>query len=290
MSLPHFGPADTAHLLPFPALLLALRAAAREYAGGQINCPERLAVALPDQGRLLSMPAVAADLALHKLVNVCPANPPRGLPTIQGLVTAYDARTGTPLFSLDARAVTARRTAAISLLALRSLFGTAGMLGLIAATALIGANQYAAGQISLPVLLACIGGAMRSWESVKGVEDFSTALTASLAAAGRLREITDANPIPAGGSDPVPTGPLAITAEGVVGPIGGIQQKMAGAKRDGAEYFLAPAENCTDVIGHVPSGLTVVRVRSLAEAHRAVEAIGQGRTPESEPGAFPACT
>ncbi|MGQ4518406.1 amino acid ABC transporter ATP-binding/permease protein [Dermabacteraceae bacterium CCM 9520] len=118
------------------------------------------------------------------------------------------------LDSLNADLLRASRPSR-ALLALRTMFGTAGMLGLIAATALLGANQYAAGQIGLPVLLACIGGAMRSWESVKGVEDFSTALTASLAAASRLREITDAPPIPAGGSAPVPTGPLALAAEGV---------------------------------------------------------------------------
>lgn len=81
-----------------------------------------------------------------------------------------------------------------------------------------------------------------------------------------------------------------ITAEGVVGPIGGIQQKMAAAKRDGAQYFLAPDQNCGDVVGNVPNGLTVVKVSTLAEAHRTVEAIGQGKTPESDPAAFPTCS
>ena len=40
--------------------------------------------------------------------------------------------------------------------------------------------------------------------------------------------------------------------DGSVGPIGGIRQKLVGAKRAGASYFLAPADNCDEVVGHVP--------------------------------------
>lgn len=80
-----------------------------------------------------------------------------------------------------------------------------------------------------------------------------------------------------------------IDAEGKVGPIGGIQQKMAGARRDGAQYFLAPASNCGEVRGHVPDGLTVVRVQTLGQAYAAVEAIGRGQTPAEKPDVFPTC-
>ena len=45
-----------------------------------------------------------------------------------------------------------------------------------------------------------------------------------------------------------------IDADGVVGPIGGIRQKMWGAVGAGADWFLAPAENCDEVVGHVPDG------------------------------------
>ncbi|WP_246855200.1 PDZ domain-containing protein [Cellulomonas sp. Y8] len=72
---------------------------------------------------------------------------------------------------------------------------------------------------------------------------------------------------------------------GAVGPIGGIRQKMAGSLRDGAEWFLAPADNCDEVVGHVPDGLTVVRIATLHEAREAVEAIGAG-----EAGDLPTCT
>jgi len=67
-----------------------------------------------------------------------------------------------------------------------------------------------------------------------------------------------------------------ISPDGRVGPIGGIAEKMVGAHDVGARWFLAPADNCSDVVGHVPSGLRVVRISSLHDARLAVEAIGAG--------------
>lgn len=72
----------------------------------------------------------------------------------------------------------------------------------------------------------------------------------------------------------VVAGTGTIDVDGTVGPIGGIVQKLRGAERDGAEWFLAPADNCDEVVGNVPEGLRVVRVATLAEARDAVEAIG----------------
>ncbi|MEG0028493.1 MAG: S16 family serine protease [Aurantimicrobium sp.] len=57
-----------------------------------------------------------------------------------------------------------------------------------------------------------------------------------------------------------------IDAQGNVGPIGGIQQKLYGAKKAGATYFLAPAGNCDEVVGHVPAGLQVYSVETLNDA------------------------
>jgi len=75
-----------------------------------------------------------------------------------------------------------------------------------------------------------------------------------------------------------------IDADGTVGPIGGIQQKLVGARRAGADYFLAPSVNCDEVKGHVPDGLQVVKVSTLTDARRAMEAIAAGR-----PQGLPAC-
>lgn len=58
-----------------------------------------------------------------------------------------------------------------------------------------------------------------------------------------------------------------------VGPIGGIRQKLSGARDGGADYFLAPADNCDEVVGHVPDGLEVVRIGSFDDALGAVKAI-----------------
>ncbi len=69
-----------------------------------------------------------------------------------------------------------------------------------------------------------------------------------------------------------------IYVDGKVYPIGGIQYKLNGARGAGAEYFLAPAANCPDVIGHIPAGLSVYAVNDLTDAYAAIVAIGQGKT------------
>lgn len=75
-----------------------------------------------------------------------------------------------------------------------------------------------------------------------------------------------------------------IEADGTVGPIGGIAQKLVGARTAGAQYFLAPADNCPDVLGRIPEGLDVVKVSTLDQARKAVETIGKGADPASLPG------
>ena len=71
-----------------------------------------------------------------------------------------------------------------------------------------------------------------------------------------------------------------ITASGAVGAIGGIRQKMYGAKDAGAQYFLAPASNCggdDGVRGHIPSGLTVFATSSLKQSLADLKAIASGK-------------
>ena len=67
-----------------------------------------------------------------------------------------------------------------------------------------------------------------------------------------------------------------MSYDGQVGAIGGIQQKLWGAHRDGAQWFLAPSSNCSEVVGHVPDGLHVVSVSTLDEAVSAVRSIADG--------------
>ena len=70
-----------------------------------------------------------------------------------------------------------------------------------------------------------------------------------------------------------------IDDEGRVGPIGGIPQKLIGAKRAKATHFLVPADNCAEALRNAQPGLTMARVSNLDEALDALEAIRNGRTP-----------
>ena len=67
-----------------------------------------------------------------------------------------------------------------------------------------------------------------------------------------------------------------INMDGQVGPIGGIQQKIAGAHGAGSKFFLAPASNCDEVKGHEPEGMQVFAVSTLHEAVTATKAIASG--------------
>jgi PDZ domain-containing protein len=69
-----------------------------------------------------------------------------------------------------------------------------------------------------------------------------------------------------------------ITAAGQVQPIGGIQQKMVGARQAGATIFLTPAGNCADTVGAVPAGLRIVKVATLSQAISELEAIKAGKS------------
>lgn len=67
-----------------------------------------------------------------------------------------------------------------------------------------------------------------------------------------------------------------IDVDGTVGAIGGIRQKMVGARRDGATWFLAPKTNCDEVVGYVPDGMRVISVGTLHEAREDLLSIKNG--------------
>jgi 1-piperideine-2-carboxylate/1-pyrroline-2-carboxylate reductase [NAD(P)H] len=112
---------QTVALLDFGELVDAIAIAAGELEAGAILSPERLVLPLGAGAVMLSMPAAAQDIAIHKLVNVHPDNAGLGLPTIHGAVTVCDTATGRIRCLLDGPEVTGRRTAAITLLAMRRL-------------------------------------------------------------------------------------------------------------------------------------------------------------------------
>ncbi len=64
----------------------------------------------------------------------------------------------------------------------------------------------------------------------------------------------------------------SIDASGAVGPIGGVQQKIAGARDDGADLFLVPPDNCEEALGADPGDMRLVRADTMHDARLAIEA------------------
>jgi PDZ domain-containing protein len=69
-----------------------------------------------------------------------------------------------------------------------------------------------------------------------------------------------------------------ITADGVVGAIGGVRQKMRGAANAGASIFLVPAANCPEAAAGDDDGLTLVKITKLDDAIASLEALAKNPT------------
>lgn len=111
-------PEATALALPYPRLA---RAIAELLLDPQVRVPPRLVQPLPGGGSLFVMPATDARVAITKLITFVADNAGRGLPAIQGDVVVFDAVNGRRTALLDGPTVTARRTAAVTLLAAQRL-------------------------------------------------------------------------------------------------------------------------------------------------------------------------
>ncbi|TDD08751.1 YlbL family protein [Nonomuraea diastatica] len=87
-----------------------------------------------------------------------------------------------------------------------------------------------------------------------------------------------------GGKRIAGTGTIQPTGE--VGAIGGIAQKMVGAKESGATVFLTPADNCAEAMKAVPDGLRLVKADTLHNAVLALDALrtGKGNVPACDAG------
>ncbi|HTX28899.1 MAG TPA: ornithine cyclodeaminase family protein [Streptosporangiaceae bacterium] len=110
--------------LPLEACTRAMGAVLAEHARGGTHMPLRSVMMPPGAAGFLGLmpawrgaqPDGAAAFAL-KAVAVMPGNPARGLDAHQGLVTLFDGETGVPTAILDASAITAVRTAAVTAVA-----------------------------------------------------------------------------------------------------------------------------------------------------------------------------
>jgi 1-piperideine-2-carboxylate/1-pyrroline-2-carboxylate reductase [NAD(P)H] len=112
---------QTAQVLPYTKLVPAVAQAALDLHDGSIVAPERLVLSMTDSSTLLCMPALGADIGVTKLITVHKDNAQHSLPAIQGEVIIFEKQTGRRLALLDGPTVTARRTAAVTLLGIQRL-------------------------------------------------------------------------------------------------------------------------------------------------------------------------
>ena len=108
----------TAAHLPYSPLVREIRDLLMD---ASVCVPERLVQPLAAGGSLFVMPAMDRRIAIAKLITFTPGNAGTGRPAIQGDVVVFDIATGTRTLILDGPTVTARRTAAVSLLAAQRL-------------------------------------------------------------------------------------------------------------------------------------------------------------------------
>ncbi len=116
--------ADTARALPWPALEAAIAQTLADAVAGTAHTPPRMVLPVAPGTHWFVMPswlAAPTDLAAIKLITFSTGNAARGLPAILGDVLVLRASTGQRLALLDGPTVTARRTAALTVLAARRL-------------------------------------------------------------------------------------------------------------------------------------------------------------------------
>lgn len=71
-----------------------------------------------------------------------------------------------------------------------------------------------------------------------------------------------------------------IDDDGNVGAIGGIPQKLVGAKKAGAQLFLVPKNNCAEALRNAVPGLPMAEVATVDDALTALTAFTSGGTPK----------
>lgn len=116
---------EVERLLPMANCITVMTDALMAVANGQVHLPLRMVVRPPEAtGVMALMPAyVGGDNAAFgvKLIGVFNGNPALGKDSHQGLVLLLDGTTGEPLALMNASAITAIRTAAVSGVATRVL-------------------------------------------------------------------------------------------------------------------------------------------------------------------------
>src|SRR5688500_6984047 len=109
---------EVVQLLPMKECIAIMREALIKLASGEVHQPLRTIVRPPDAAGVMGlMPSyVGGDQAAYGLKTVCvfPGNPAKGKDAHQGAVLLFSAETGELLALVNASAITAIRTAAVS--------------------------------------------------------------------------------------------------------------------------------------------------------------------------------
>jgi alanine dehydrogenase len=98
-----------------------VRQAFVEYASGEWTMPPKVYLDAQPAGDFRAMSAKGAGIAILKWVTSFPGNGANGLPVVMGVICVSSASTGEPLALIDARAITALRTGAVSAVAAQEL-------------------------------------------------------------------------------------------------------------------------------------------------------------------------
>lgn len=124
MSLPFLTLADIYETAPWTVAMCALSSALSRDVEPEDDSP-RLFSPSPE-GEFLMMPGCGRRYSGVKVLTIAPDNPRRGLEKIQGTFLLFDSVTSAPLAALDGTALTAVRTPATTLLAVKHIASAPG--------------------------------------------------------------------------------------------------------------------------------------------------------------------
>jgi ornithine cyclodeaminase len=122
-TLPYFDAEAVRAALPFELAMHAIEQGLRNGVDPEDDGP-RLFSPAPD-GEFLLMPAQGAEFSGLKALTVAPQNPARGLAKIQGLYILYSSDTLAPVAVMEGASLTAIRTPAVTLTAVRHIVRSA---------------------------------------------------------------------------------------------------------------------------------------------------------------------
>lgn len=260
---------ETRDALPYPELGEELARMLERRRAGTTRSPERLVLGMADGATLLAMTAHDGEFACAKLVSVQPSNPARGQPSILGEVVLLDARTGERHLWLDGPTVTARRTAALSALAVRRLAARPDAATLLIGTGAQGlAHIEAFAQLVRPPHLYVLdrgsGGAARAVEHARGCGLAASAVRSAADVLDRVGVIVTAT------TSRTPTVPAELPAGTCVVAIGAFRPDMAelpAALLHGVPVYVDTVEGARVEAGDlIQAGVEWGRVRALEEA------------------------